>query len=84
MRKALFAFIPHRDHWIEKLYIAGGDEHNLMGHGKVEYKHHHGHETATDWAGRYVLQKDEQGETKFKVCQIIIVSIPLYLRTASN
>ena len=75
MRKALFAHIPHRDHRLVKIYTAGSDQNNLMAHGKVDYKHHHGHTTATDFAGRYVLEKVGD-EIKFKVVQIILVCSP--------
>ena len=75
MRKAMWAHIPHRDHRIVQIYTAGSNEYNLMAHGQVDYKHHHGHATATDWAGKYILEK-VGNELKFKVIQIIIVCSP--------
>ena len=47
---------------------------HLMGLGTVGYKHHHGHETGSDWAAKYDLIK-VGGQVKFKHVQIIMVSI---------
>jgi hypothetical protein len=47
---------------------------HLIGLGTVEYKHHHGHETGSDWAAKYDLVK-VGGQVKFKHVQIIVVSI---------
>ena len=73
MRKALFAHIPHRHHRILRYYTFDEDNMHLLGHGTVDYKHHHGHETGSDWAAKYDLVKVD-GKIKFKHVQIIVVS----------
>ena len=45
-----------------------------MIHGDVAYKHHHGHETGTDWAAVVRLVK-EGGEIKMARYHIIVVSL---------
>jgi hypothetical protein len=73
MRKALFAHIPHRDHQAVKFFTFGSNQHEVMVEGKVNYKHHHGHETNSEWAARLKI-KEEGGEPKFELLQIIVVS----------
>jgi hypothetical protein len=73
MRKALFSHIPHRDHQAIKFFTFGSNQHEVMVEGKVYYEHHHGHQTATEWAARLKI-KDENGEPKFELLQIIVVS----------
>ena len=75
MRTSLFAQIPHHDRRVLQIYTAGTNQYDLMVFGKAEYKHHHGHETASDWAGHYVLQTVGDGEVKFKLLQVILVSV---------
>lgn len=77
LRKALFAHIPHRDHRILRYYTFDKENMHLMGLGTVGYKHHHGHETGSDWAAKYDLVK-VGGEAKFKHVQVIVVSSELY------
>ena len=44
-----------------------------MIHGDVSYKHHHGHETAADWAA-VVKLANEDGHLKMAKYHIIVVS----------
>ncbi|KAG7005907.1 hypothetical protein G7Y79_00017g042890 [Physcia stellaris] len=68
--RAIWAHVPNRDHKPINIYTHGDDEKHLMVHGDVTYKHHHGHETAADWAALMVLAKDESG---YKVAKYHII-----------
>ena len=54
-----------------------------MIHGDVTYKHHHGHETGSDWAANVKLVK-EGGELKMAVYQIIVVKLDLLFRGGTS
>ena len=73
MRHALFAHVPHREHWAENWFTFGTNQFEIMGQGGVDYEHHHGHKTKTEWHSRVSLV--EQGnEVKFKLLYIVVVS----------
>ena len=69
----MFAHIPDRDHYPIQIYTHGHDQMQLMARGKVEYRHHAGHETDSEWAAYYELI-EEDGQIKFKKIHIIVVS----------
>ncbi|PSR79582.1 hypothetical protein BD289DRAFT_455767 [Coniella lustricola] len=71
LRKALFASIPRREHRVVKIFTFGEDQSQLLVLGKVEYGHHHGHETNSDWASKIVLSTSE-GQPKLAEVQIIV------------
>ncbi|ROW16511.1 hypothetical protein VPNG_02794 [Cytospora leucostoma] len=71
LRKALFAYIPRRDHTAVKLFTFGGDQTQIMVLGRVAYGHHAGHETSGDWAAKTVLTR-VGGEVKFLEVNIIM------------
>ncbi|KAI9715406.1 MAG: hypothetical protein M1828_000866 [Chrysothrix sp. TS-e1954] len=71
MRHALFAHIPHREHKAIKFFTFGSNQFEIMCEGEVDYEHHHGHKTASSWAGRLSI-KEEGGQTKFKLLQIVV------------
>ncbi|ROV91613.1 hypothetical protein VSDG_07898 [Cytospora chrysosperma] len=71
LRKALFAYIPRREHTAVKLFTYGQDQTQIMVLGKVEYSHHAGHDTAGDWAAKIVLTR-AGGEPKFLEVNIIV------------
>ena len=47
---------------------------DLMVHGDVKYKHHHGHEAGSDWAAKVKVAK-EDGKYKLSQYHILVVSI---------
>ncbi|KUI73357.1 hypothetical protein VM1G_08716 [Cytospora mali] len=71
LRKALFAYIPRRDHTAVKFFTYGQDQTQIMVLGRVEYGHHAGHETSGDWAAKLVLTR-VRGEFKFREVNIIM------------
>ena len=72
MREALFAHIPNRHHRIIHYYTYGTNELEVFGHGIVDYKHHHGHQTGSEWAAKYTIKKlgDE-----FKFAHVRIITV---------
>lgn len=75
-RKAIWAHVPKRDHYPYAVHTHGHNQVNFIAHGYVAYKHHAGHETATEWAASYELveDKDTKGEIRMKKYHIIVVS----------
>lgn len=73
LRKGIWSHVPGRDHSPVQIYTHGDDQMDLMILGEVSYKHHHGHETAADWAAKMKLQK-ENGEIKVAKYHIIVDS----------
>ncbi len=54
----MWSHIPNRDHKPITIFTHGSDQDNIMVYGDVGYKHHHGHETASDWAAVVKLTKE--------------------------
>ncbi|KAL8846525.1 MAG: hypothetical protein Q9221_008401 [Calogaya cf. arnoldii] len=79
LRRGLWSHIPIRDHIPAQIYTHGHDQLQLMSRGTIKYKHHMGHETGSEWAAYYQLEKDEKGEPKFKKIHIIAVSASLWM-----
>ena len=74
LRKAIWAHVPNRDHSPIQIYTHGTEQTDLLVHGDVKYKHHHGHETGSDWAAKIKLAK-EGSDYKIALYQIIVVNM---------
>ena len=72
LRKAIWSHVPGRDHKPIQIYTHGDDQYDLMVYGDVEYKHHAGHQSGSDWAAKVKLAK-EDGQIKMAYYQIIVV-----------
>ncbi|KAK4221446.1 hypothetical protein QBC38DRAFT_522345 [Podospora fimiseda] len=77
-RNDLFAHQEHRDHPVVKVFTFGSDDHELVALGEAEYRDSARGSQKEEWAGRYSVVKDADGQLKFKLVQIFISNTPIH------